>query len=184
MKKYYKYLPKFYFNSIFQIPYDFFFQKGIKAILLDLDNTLLKYNENQINPKIKKILYKIKKKFFLVIISNASKGKLKKILYPDFDYIYLKFYQKKPCVKGFLKALDLFNVSYDQAIMIGDQLTTDIQGANKINIISVLIKPLDPSKESFWTKLNRFFIEKPFIKKIKKIDPQLYKKKFQHFLEI
>nr|QOX89296.1 HAD hydrolase-like protein ['Parthenium hysterophorus' phyllody phytoplasma] len=40
--------------------------------------------------------------------------------------------------------------------MIGDQLTTDIKGANKLNIISILVKPLNKSQENLFTKCNRF----------------------------
>jgi len=180
-----KYLPRFYYESVFDIPYDNFFSKDkIKVLFFDLDNTLLSPQENELNLNIRKLLKRLNKRFKIVIISNAS---FKKVHYiakkNNLDYIYLNIYHKKPSIWGFEKALKLFNLRSEEIMMIGDQLRTDIAGANKMNIISVLVKPLNRKYESFRTKLIRFLIEKPFIKNIKKINLQEYQKKFQNFIK-
>ncbi|QTX02663.1 HAD superfamily phosphatase, subfamily IIIa [Candidatus Phytoplasma luffae] len=183
MKSKYKLLPSFYYNSVFSIPYDEFKKKNIKALFFDLDNTLLNSEEKQLNDKTKHFLKKLSSDFEIVIISNASLKKIKKnIFFEQLKYIYLNLFQKKPSAWGLKKALKLLNINSDEAIMIGDQLRTDIASANKSDIISVLVKPLNRQNESFITKLFRYFTENKFINKIKKIDHKEYNSKFKNFL--
>ncbi|MBP3059179.1 HAD-IIIA family hydrolase [Texas Phoenix palm phytoplasma] len=177
------FLPKFYYNSVFVIPYSEFYKKGIRSLFFDLDNTLLSPSENKLTLQTVKLLKKLNKKFQVVILSNASKRKLEKIIKYDFFYVYLNIYQKKPSLFGFKKALNLVNSSSDKVVMIGDQLRTDIYGANKMKIISILVKPLNRKKEFLFTKISRFFIENVFINKVKKEDSLLYEKKFKNFIE-
>lgn len=183
MKYNYKYLPKFYYNSILKIPYHIFYQQGIKALFFDLDNTLILPKAKKLDKHIEVFLQKISLKFKVGIISNASFKKQKKILNDKYFYIDLAWYQKKPSKWGFIQALKFMNVNYEQSLMIGDQLTTDILAANKMKMISILVKPLDRHNESLITKFRRFFIERPFIKKIKKNHFSIYQQKFQDFMK-
>ncbi|MDV3198169.1 MAG: HAD-IA family hydrolase [Vigna little leaf phytoplasma] len=178
-----KYLPKFYFDSLFDIPYDEFYQQGIKVLLFDLDNTLILPNSNQLDAKTELFLNQISLRFRIGIISNATKKKQKRVLNDRFCSIYLKWYQKKPAKWGFIQFLKLFNVCREQVVMIGDQLTTDILGANKMEIISILVKPLNRLDEFFLTKWRRFLLERPFISKIKKNNPLLFQQKFKNFIK-
>ncbi|KXT29319.1 HAD hydrolase, IA, variant 1 family protein [Candidatus Phytoplasma oryzae] len=182
-KKIIKYLPNFYYDSFLDIPYDFFFKKGIKALLFDLDNTLLSSEEKVLNDITQKKMKQIKEKFKIFILSNASKKKLKRVLNSDFFYIYLKWYQKKPSKYGFKKVLNLLNIDIHKVLMIGDQLRTDILGANKMRILSILVKPINKNKESFWTKLSRFLFEDPVIEYLKKNNNQIYNEKFKNFVK-
>ncbi|MDV3163962.1 MAG: HAD hydrolase-like protein [Candidatus Phytoplasma australasiaticum] len=70
-----------------------------------------------------------------------------------------------------------------EVVMIGDQLTTDIKGANKLNIISILVKPLNKSQENLFTECNRFFIERPLINLIRKTNLSIYNNKFKNFIK-
>ncbi|MFR0368011.1 YqeG family HAD IIIA-type phosphatase [Candidatus Phytoplasma palmae] len=178
------FLPTFYYNSVFSIPYSDFYKKGIRSLFFDLDNTLLSPMENKLTLETFKLLKKLNKKFQVVILSNASKKKLDKIIKCDFFYVYLKICQKKPSVVGFQKALNLVNLTPDKVVMIGDQLRTDVCGSNKMKIISILVRPLNRKKEFLFTKLSRFFIENVFIKKVKKENPLLYEEKFKNFIEM
>ncbi|KND62637.1 YqeG family HAD IIIA-type phosphatase [Candidatus Phytoplasma phoenicium] len=183
MKYDYKYIPKFYYDSIFDIPYDMFYQQGIKALLFDLDNTLILPKVTKIDDHIQFFLQKISLKFKVGILSNARLKKQQKILNNNYFYIGLKWYHKKPSKWGFMQSLEFMNVSCEQAIMIGDQLTTDVLGANKMKIISILVKPLNRNNEFLITKFRRFVIERPFINKIKKENFKLYQQKFQNFIK-
>ncbi|WP_323847743.1 MAG: HAD hydrolase-like protein [Phytoplasma sp.] len=179
-----KYLPCFYYDSILDIPYDDFFKKNIKVLCFDLDNTLLSPIEQELNNNIITKLNDLKQNFKIVIISNAYFSKIRKILEPhNLSYIYLNIFHKKPSLWGLKQTLKLFQFSYDKVMMIGDQLRTDIASANKMNIISVLVKPLDRKFESLNTKLIRYVVEKRFINKIKKVDLLEYKAKFESFIK-
>ena len=60
----------------------------------------------------------------------------------------------KPMLKGYRYALDLLDVNKENACMIGDQIFTDIWGANRFGIMSILVRPFD-NNEEFWVKLKR-----------------------------
>ncbi|MDV3157292.1 MAG: HAD hydrolase-like protein [Candidatus Phytoplasma australasiaticum] len=70
-----------------------------------------------------------------------------------------------------------------EVVMIGDQLTTDIKGANKLNIMSILVKPLNKSQENLFTKYNRFCVERPLINLIRKTNLSIYNNKFKNFIK-
>ncbi|WP_334330971.1 YqeG family HAD IIIA-type phosphatase [Candidatus Phytoplasma prunorum] len=176
-----QYIPDFYFDNIFKIPYDLFLSQGFKGIFFDLDNTLMSYSDNNLNNFTKKFLKKIKKNFQIVILSNASKKKLKKICNNDFLYVYLNFFYKKPSVFGFKRALELINLPFNKVLMVGDQLVTDVLGASKMKIKTILVKPINREKEFLFTKFKRFWIERIILKKIKKKKNEIYENKLKKF---
>ncbi|MDV3167945.1 MAG: HAD-IA family hydrolase [Candidatus Phytoplasma stylosanthis] len=183
INKYKKYLPSFYYDSIFDIPYDNFAKNKIKALFFDLDNTLLRIKEKKLNLDTQNLLKELSFKFKIFIISNASLSKLKNIFFDlKINYIYLNIFHKKPSLWGLKKALQLLHINYNEAIMIGDQLRTDVASANKMNIVSILVKPLDRKNESFITKLSRILIEKKVINNIKKKNVKEYEIKFKKFI--
>ncbi|MFW8664360.1 HAD-IA family hydrolase, partial [Candidatus Phytoplasma citri] len=103
-------------------------------------------------------LTNISTKFQIIILSNASNRKLKKILEPNWNYVYLNFLHKKPSSWGFRQVLSLTQIKTQEVVMIGDQLATDIKGANELNITSILVKPLNRKQENLFTKYNRFYM--------------------------
>ncbi|MFP7699602.1 MAG: YqeG family HAD IIIA-type phosphatase [Candidatus Phytoplasma pyri] len=180
------YIPNFYFDNIFKIPYDMFLSQGFEGIFFDLDNTLMCYSDKNLNNFTKKFLKKINKKFKIVIVSNASEKKLKKICNNDFLYVYLNIFHKKPSKFGFKRALELIDLPFNKVLMVGDQLITDVLGANKMKIKSILVNPINKEKEFLFTKLKRFWIERIILKKIKKKKSEIYEnklKKFANFLK-
>lgn len=53
----------------------------------------------------------------------------------------------KPSVKGYVKAMELMGTSRDTTIFVGDQIFTDVYGANRAGILSFLVKPIHPKEE-------------------------------------
>ncbi|CCP88277.1 YqeG family HAD IIIA-type phosphatase [Candidatus Phytoplasma solani] len=175
------YIPQHYYHTVEQIPFDVFQKQGIKALFFDLDNTLLDCKKNKLDVGIKNLLTKLLNTFQVIILSNASQKRLDLVLQKDFNFIYLNLFVKKPSLKAFQRALQMVNLAPSSVLMIGDQLHTDINGANQAGIISILVKPLNRKKESLWTKFNRFFREKRFLKKLKKENYLLWQNKFEDF---
>jgi len=65
------------------------------------------------------------------------------------------FNANKPSRKGFRSMLSDLDVSPEEAAMIGDQLFTDVLGANRMNMYTIRVDPIDPEKEYRFTKINR-----------------------------
>jgi len=72
------YVPDMYQKSIYAIDYQKLYNRGIKCLLFDLDNTLVPVKMKTPSKKIKNLFNDLKDKGFKVIIfSNSSKNRLK-----------------------------------------------------------------------------------------------------------
>lgn len=169
-----KFIPNEFHDTFFDINFKNLYQKGYRVILTDLDNTLITYDEASSTDKITKKIDEIKKLGFeIVIISNNHPPRIKKFL----DGLDLKGIgnARKPLSIGIKKALKLTDNSYnkDQVVIIGDQLMTDIYGANRFKAYSILVNPIKRKTEKWYTKLNRR-IEVKMLQKIKKKELEKY----------
>lgn len=155
--------PKSYFRNILDIDIDFLLKNNIKAVLLDIDNTILDY-KNNIPEGLEDWVKNAKNNNIkFCILSNTNKKKkaqkMSKLL--DIPYIY---FAKKPLKYGYKKAKEILNIEENNTIaVIGDQVLTDVLGANRCNMYSILVKPLH-NKDIFVTKINRL-IENKILRK-------------------
>lgn len=157
--------PKKYLNSVKEITIEFMNENCLKGIILDVDNTLVDYYK-QIPKGIKEWAALMKQNSFkLFIVSNSNNTKkvesIAKAL--GVEYINLAF---KPFKRGFLKAAKKMNLEPVEIAVVGDQIFTDVLGANRSKMFSILVKPLN-EKDLFITRFNRT-MEKRIIKKIEK----------------
>lgn len=127
--------------------------REIKYILLDLDNTIIDFDKN-LKDSIAKWVRNAKKEGFEVyILSNTNKyDKVAKAAGElEIDFINNA---RKPFKIGFKKAIKKFNLIPEKTAMVGDQVLTDVVGANWVNMVSIYVDPI-ASKEHFYTKWKR-----------------------------
>ena len=162
-----KYIPDIYQKSIYTINYDTLYNRGIRCLLIDLDNTIVPITMKKPNKKIKEFFDDLKTTGFRIIIfSNSRKTRVKPFKDElDVDCCALAM---KPFKKKYLKVLDEYKLNVANVACIGDQLITDIQGGNKVGITTILVNPIG-TKESKPTKINRHF-EKRILKKLRDND--------------
>ena len=67
----------------------------------------------------------------------------------------------KPGAKGYKKAMETMGTDVKNTLFVGDQLFTDIWGANRLGIQTVLVRPINP-KEEIQIVLKRY-LEKPVL---------------------
>ena len=73
-----KYIPDIYQKSIYTINYDTLYNRGIRCLLIDLDNTIVPITMKKPNKKVKELFDDLKTKGFKVIIfSNSPKSRVK-----------------------------------------------------------------------------------------------------------
>lgn len=145
--------PKGYFNSVRDIKIEYLKENKIDAIILDVDNTLIDYYKNFPNGT-KEWVEDIKKhgiKF--CILSNSNKiAKVREVAEQiEVPYFY---FAKKPLKSGFKKAKKLLNINNEHIAVIGDQIMTDIIGANRCKMFSILVKPIK-EQDILITKIKR-----------------------------
>ena len=149
-----KFIPDMYQKSIYDIDYGKLKKKGIKCILFDLDNTLVPVNEDVPTKKVKELFNRLEKDFKVIILSNSGRKRL--IPFKEGLNVDGGASSHKPFKKKYLKIMDIYKFKYHEIAAIGDQLLTDIQGANRVGITSILINPIG-EYEKIPTKINRFF---------------------------
>ena len=135
--------PTYIFQSINKITTEFLKEKKISALILDLDNTLTTHN-NPVPPKSSlEWLDKMKQAGLKLIIVSNNSGKR---VTPFANQLGLDFVPRgyKPLTLGFTNALKRLNVTKSQACVVGDQIFTDILGANFKGIRSVFVFPIEP----------------------------------------
>ena len=159
--------PTYIFNGIEEIEIDFLKRERIKYLLMDVDNTIIDSKIN-IPPKKLKWIQDVKKSGIeLCILSNSGNLRKIKMVGERLDIPYL-LNGCKPLKKGFEMACKILDAKPENTAIIGDQVFTDIWGANRFKIRSILVMPFD-SKERFWIKIKRP-LEKIVLKSIKSVD--------------
>ncbi len=161
--------PKAYFQSVKEITISFLKENKIKALILDVDNTILDFDKN-IPEGVKEWCEDLKKQGIkMCILSNTNqKEKVRMVAEKlELPYFYLA---TKPLKRGFKKAIKELNEKKENIAAVGDQIFTDVIGANHAKLYSILVKPIG-QKDIFITRIKRplenYVIQK-YEKKIKK----------------
>jgi len=154
------FIPDMYQKNIYDIDYQKLKKKGIKCILFDLDNTIVPVKDDVPNKKIKELFNYLERDFKVIIVSNSNKKRL--IPFKEGLNVDVAASARKPSKKKYLKIMSIYKFKEHEIAAIGDQLLTDIKGANRVGITSILINPIG-EYEKFGTKINRFF--ESFIKR-------------------
>lgn len=145
--------PKAYFEKVQDISIEFLKQHHIKALILDVDNTLIDYEKNM--PEgIEQWCQNLKKQgitFYILSNSNQKEKveKVAKIL--DVPYSY---FAAKPLKRGFKKAIQEIGEEKENIAVVGDQIFTDVIGSNRSHLFSILVKPI-AEKDILATKIKR-----------------------------
>lgn len=145
--------PAEYHKSIFEIDLERLRQKGYRAIMLDLDNTLVRWNHPDPTPGLQEWLRRVQALGFCVcIVSNNSGSRVSEFA----AKVSVPFVPAaaKPRRKGFREAMERFGVSPHETVVVGDQIFTDILGGNRAGAYTILVVPIDP-KEFFLTQIVR-----------------------------
>jgi HAD superfamily phosphatase (TIGR01668 family) len=153
-----KFIPDIKKATVFDIDYDKLIKEGHDVFVFDLDNTLAVFDTGEIDSETESFLNKLKLKTNVVIFSNNNKTIINKFINQhDLDGIRVIGNGRKPFKKNYL----LLSKEYRNPVYIGDQMLTDIFGANRNavhfeNKKSILVDPI-VKKDSWKTNLNRFF---------------------------
>ena len=157
--------PNLYLEKVEQITIDLLNNNSIKALILDVDNTLIDYYKNLSREKIKWVEQLKRQGIKIYILSNTSKKeKVEKVAH-TLEVPY-KMFAKKPFKKGFLEIQRELNISLENIAVVGDQIFTDVIGGNRCNMFTILVDPVD--KKDLWYTAWKRPIENKFKKKIVK----------------
>ena len=168
------FIPNAHHPTIYDIDFQKLYQEGIRLLLIDLDNTLIPYDQTIPNADLHDFFAGLHHLGFeTIIVSNNHKPRVKLFA----DALEAKFIAsaKKPFKTGFKKAIKQSENTYaqDQICVIGDQLMTDVFGAKRLKLSAILVLPIKKKSEKWYTKFNRI-LENKILKRIKKKHGTLY----------
>ncbi|MCR5106505.1 MAG: YqeG family HAD IIIA-type phosphatase [Eubacterium sp.] len=152
--------PSEYYDSTYSINFKKYYNLGYRGIIFDIDNTLVPHNamhderSRRLFKKLNELGYKI------CFVSNNKEPRVKEFNKEVGGYYIYK--AGKPKKKGFIEAMKKMNTTRENTLFVGDQLFTDIWGANNAKLHSILVKPID-KKEEIQIVLKRY-LEYPILK--------------------
>ena len=156
----------FAFWRVTEITPEFLIKNNIRGLLLDLDNTLTTHDNPVPGEGVTEWLDSMRSAGIkMVIVSNNHPPRVK----PFADMLGLDFVceGKKPLSSGFNRAQKRMGIPFLQLAVVGDQIFTDMLGANLKRVRGIFVYPIEHEKTKFF-KLKRW-AEKPFLPKITKI---------------
>ena len=138
----------------------------LKAIIFDLGDTLVPtQGEVRTFPNVKKVLNELKLRYKLAIICNANTATLEKVKEILRETKILHFFEtvvvstdvgySKPDTNIFRITLEKLNVESNEAIMVGNRISTDILGGNTMGMVTVLVKLKGTSQGKVICKLEK-----------------------------
>lgn len=145
--------PDLYLDSIKNINATLLKKNNIEGLILDVDNTLIDYDRNLVSGAEKWCDELKNEGIKCVILSNSNKRDKVSNVAKSLDIDYIMF-AKKPLKSGFKKALNNLKLEPKKVAVVGDQLFTDVWGAKRMKMFSILVKQVGP-KDLIITKIKR-----------------------------
>lgn len=140
-----RFFPDAYMDSSYVIDFEKLYKEGIRGVIFDIDNTLVPHGAPADERAIRLFARLRSIGLDYCLISNNQLPRVK----PFADAVQAKFVEDahKPSRKNYLKAMKLMHVDLDSCIFVGDQIFTDVYGAKRCGMRTILVKPLHPKEE-------------------------------------
>ncbi|HFU3942822.1 TPA: YqeG family HAD IIIA-type phosphatase [Streptococcus suis] len=148
------YMPDFALEKAYDVTVESLKKHGIKVVFVDLDNTLIAWNNPDGTPEMRQWLHDLRDAGIPVVVVSNNKYERVKRAVEKFG-IEFEAFALKPFTFGINRALKHYDVQPHEVVMIGDQLMTDIRAAKRAGLKSVLVKPLIKT-DSINTQINRW----------------------------
>ena len=148
-----RFKPTYKIDKVSNIPFVLLERDNLKGIMFDVDNTLTMMGKGITEENEKWIKEAKKLGYSICLVSNTINVKKVRKIMNDLEVNGL-YFARKPGTRGLKMALNLMDLKKEEVILVGDQLFTDIWGANRFGIKSILVKPIS-NKEGPFTLIKR-----------------------------
>lgn len=153
MKLFKRFYPDMRLNSVYEVDFDRLYKKGIRGLIFDIDNTLVPHGADA-DERIEKLFGELKKMGFKTFLLSNNKLERVKRFNANIRSLYI-YKAGKPNAVNYIKAMRMMGTGKENTVFIGDQLFTDIWGAKKAGISTILLNPID-KKEEIQIVLKRY----------------------------
>ena len=140
-----KFYPDEYLDSAYDINYEEFYEKGYRGVIFDIDNTLVPHGAPA-DERAKDLFARLKAiGYSCCLLSNNQRPRVE--MFNRETQVNFIENAHKPSRKNYRKAMELMKTREKNTLFVGDQLFTDVYGAKRTGIYSILVKPIHPKEE-------------------------------------
>ena len=140
-----RFYPDEYLDSTYVIDFDKLYEEGYRGIIFDIDNTLVPHGAPA-DERAKKLFSHLKELgYHCMLLSNNKEPRVK--MFNDAVNVSYNYKAGKPSTKNYLKAVEEMGTTTENTLFVGDQIFTDVYGANRAGIHTILVKPIHPKEE-------------------------------------
>ena len=132
-------------KTAYGIDYRGWYEKGKRALLFDIDNTLVRHGAPADEKAVSLFAELHEIGYRTCLISNNKEPRVRSFA----ESVGAQYLWKagKPSPRGYEAACAMMHVTPEQTLFVGDQLFTDVWGANRAGIDSILVDPIHPKEE-------------------------------------
>ena len=137
--------PDEYLDSTYEIDFDLLYKKGYRGVIFDIDNTLVPHGAPA-DARAEALFSHLKSiGFSCCLLSNNQRPRVE-LFNKNIGVNFIED-AHKPSVKSYQKAMKMMGTDTENTLFVGDQLFTDVFGARRTGIHSILVKPIHPKEE-------------------------------------
>lgn len=137
--------PDKYLDSTYEIDFKKEYDNGVRGVIFDVDNTLVPHGAPADERSL--ALFRTLEELGIrtLLLSNNKEPRVKSFS----DAVGSMYIYKagKPSPVNYKKAMEKMGTDTTSTLFVGDQLFTDVWGANRAGIRSYLVKPIHPKEE-------------------------------------
>lgn len=144
-----KFYPDYKLNTIDDIDFGVLESRGIKYVLLDIDNTLVSYTSPLADDRAKAFLKKlVDSGISYAFVSNNHKARVEKFA-KEFGAFYV-YDSAKPLLFGVKRAMRKLGAKRENTALIGDQVFTDVYAGKRAGLLTFMVDPIEAKETPFF----------------------------------
>lgn len=140
-----KFYPGEYLDATYEIDFEKLYKEGYRGVIFDIDNTLVPHGAPADERACELFSHLKELGFQAIVLSNNKEPRVK--MFADAVEIPYIFKAGKPKPGNYRKAMEIMGTNEKNTIFVGDQIFTDVYGANLAGIRTILVKPIHPKEE-------------------------------------
>lgn len=135
-------IPDHFFRDIYEITPEFLRGTGARAVIADIDNTLVTYDDPEPTESVLRWIGGLRDAGLdVAFVSNNKRERVERFC-AGLD-CFASYDSGKPSVKAYIRASEALGVPPRECAVIGDQIFTDMIAAKRLGMTAIIVKPIN-----------------------------------------
>ena len=140
-----RFYPGEYVDSTYEIDFERLYEDGYRGVIFDIDNTLVPHGAPADERACALFAHLKELGYHCMLLSNNKEPRVK--MFNDAVQVSYIYKAGKPNPANYRKAMEQMGTDEKNTLFVGDQIFTDVYGAKRAGIRSILVKPIHPKEE-------------------------------------